>query len=283
MIRTAAKSIWNYMEITRPHNLAVAGLTVLAGCLAAGGGTWPVLLPACVVAVLVAAAGNVINDCFDVRIDRVNKPHRPIPSGRLSVVECQRYYLVLTLMALAVSVIAGPVMLVVCMLWTGLLFLYSARLKTRLLWGNLLVSGVCASGFLVGAALVDNLRAGAIPAALAFCFLMGREIVKDVEDLPGDRAVGARTLAENLGAARALMVALVFFALFALLAPWPYWTQLCNRNYLLVMLLGALPLLAWASWSMMRDHSSRNLVRVSWILKVDMFVGVLGFYFGLAR
>ena len=49
------------------------------------------------------------------------------------------------------------------------------------------------------------------------------------------------------------------------------------------MMLGALPLLAWASGSMMRDHSSRNLVRVSWILKVDMFVGVLGFWFGLVR
>jgi geranylgeranylglycerol-phosphate geranylgeranyltransferase len=189
----------------------------------------------------------------------------------------------LTVTALVVAALAGPLMLLVGVLWTVLLFVYSAKLKTRLLWGNLLVSSVCASGFLVGAALAGSLRAGFIPAALAFCFLMGREIVKDVEDLPGDRAVGAHTLAENLGAPRALAVALLFFVMFALLAPWPYWTQLCNRNYLVVMLLGALPLLAWASWSMMRDHSSRNLLRVSWILKVDMFVGVLGFWFGLAR
>jgi len=65
--------------------------------------------------------------------------------------------------------------------------------------------------------------------------------------------------------------------------PWPYWAQLCNRRYLLIMLACALPLLAWASWLMMRDSSPRTLVRVSWILKIDMFVGVLGFWFGLVR
>jgi geranylgeranylglycerol-phosphate geranylgeranyltransferase len=275
--------LWNRFEITRPHNLAVAALTVLAGWVAAGGGDWKLLLPACLASILVAAAGNVINDCFDVRIDRINKPRRPLPSGRMTLPECRRYYAFLTALALVVAAAAGTFMLRIAVGWTLLLFLYSAFLKTRFLWGNLTVSFVCASGFPVGATLAGAPQAGILPAILSFFFLMGREIVKDVEDLRGDRAVGASTLAQHLGPRRALGVALLCFLLFAVLVPWPYWAEVCNRRYLLIMLACALPLLAWASWLMMHDSSPRNLVRVSWILKIDMFVGVLGFWLGLTR
>ena len=275
--------LWNRFEITRPHNLAVAALTVLAGYVAAGGVASTLLLPACVASLLVAAAGNVLNDCFDARIDRINKPRRPIPSGRMSMRECQRYYVFLTLLGFVAAAMAGSFMLRVAIVWSLLLFLYSAFLKTRFLWGNLTVSAVCASGFLAGAALAGEPRAGVLPAVLAFFFLMGREIVKDVEDLRGDGACGATTLALHLGPRRALGVALFCFLLFAVLVPWPYRAELCNRSYLLIMLACALPLLAWASWLMMRDNSPRTLWRVNWILKIDMFVGVVGFWFGLAR
>jgi len=283
MLHVTGTWLWNRFEITRPHNLAVAALTVVAGWVAAGGGQWLWILPASIASLLVAAAGNVINDCFDARIDSINKPRRPIPSGRMTLAECQRYYLFLTMLALAVAAMAGSLMVRVTLVWTLSLFLYSAFLKTRFLWGNLTVSLVCASGFPVGAALAGTPQAGILPAILAFFFLMGREIVKDVEDLRGDVAMGATTLAQHLGARRALGVALLCFLTFAALVPWPYWSQLCNQRYLLIMLACALPLLAWASWLMMRDSSPRNLMRVSWILKIDMFVGVLGFWFGLAR
>jgi geranylgeranylglycerol-phosphate geranylgeranyltransferase len=283
MLRLAGIWLWNHVEITRPHNLVVAALTVLAGWWATGSGVALPLVAACLASVLVAAAGNVVNDCFDAAIDRINKPQRPIPSGRMTVRESRTYAAALALLALACAALAGPLMVTVTLAWSLALLLYSARLKTRFLWGNLTVSLVCASGFPVGAALAGDVRPGLLPAVLAFCFLMGREIVKDVEDLRGDGAAGATTLARRLGASRALQVALLFFLAFALLLPWPYWTAQVNARYLMIMLAGALPLLGWASWSMLRDSSPRNLVRVSWILKIDMFVGVLGFWFGLVR
>ena len=284
MMRRTARFLWNRFEITRPHNLAVAALTILAGWAAAGGGSpQRAVLCAVIAGTLVAAAGNVVNDMFDADIDRINKPRRPIPSGRITPAESRRYYALLTAAALVAGGFAGAAVLAVVAVWSAALYVYSAVLKSRFLLGNLTVAGVCSSGFVVGAGLGGNARAGLLPALLAFLLLMGREIVKDVEDLPGDRAHGATTLARRLGERRALRVALGFFVLFALLAPWPYWLRVCGSSYLWTTACGVLPLLVIACLLMLRDTSPSNLVRVSWILKIDMFVGVLGFYLGQVR
>lgn len=282
MVRRTAFFLWNRIEITRPHNLAVAAATMLVGWTLAGGGAPDARLALALVAgTLVAAAGNVINDYFDADIDRINKPRRPIPSGRMTRAGSQHYYIVLCLLALGFAALAGRVVWAFVAVWTGCLYLYSAALKTRFLLGNLMVSAVSSSGFALGAWLGGRVEAALVPMLLTFPFLMGREIVKDVEDLPGDRACGARTLARRLGERRALAVALVFFLLFVALVPWPYMLRIYGRDYLLVYALGVVPLLGIASLLMFRDASPRNLLRVSWILKLDMFLGVLGFYLGL--
>jgi geranylgeranylglycerol-phosphate geranylgeranyltransferase len=275
---------WDRFEMTRPHNLAIAGLTVVVGWSVAGGGSWrPRLLLAAAAGTLVAAAGNVINDYFDADIDRINKPRRPIPSGRLTRRESLRYYAALSGLALLVAAGSGVAALLATLVWTLCLYAYSAVLKTRLLLGNLMVAAVSSSGFALGAWLAGRPAASLVPAVLGFLFIMGREIVKDVEDLPGDGACGARTLARELGARRALAVALGFFLAFALLVPWPYQLQIYGRRYLLTYALGVVPLLGVAVWLMWRDTSPSNLLRVNWILKLDMLLGVLGFYFGAGR
>jgi geranylgeranylglycerol-phosphate geranylgeranyltransferase len=284
MLPRAAAFLWNRLEITRPHNLAVAALTILVGWAVAGGGSpTPALVLAIVMGTLVTAAGNVVNDYFDADIDRINKPRRPIPSGRLTRRGSWRYYWLLTVLVFAVAAPAGRGVVAFAVAWTFCLYAYSAWLKTRLLLGNLMVSAVCASGFALGAWLAGDAKAALVPAALAFLFVMGREIVKDVEDARGDGAGGATTLALQLGARRALVVALAFFALFVALVPWPYHLRMYGRSYLLTYAFGVVPLLGVAAWLMLRDSSPANLLRVGWILKVDMLLGVIGFWLGHAR
>ena len=284
MTRRAFAFLWNRIEITRPHNLAVSALVILAGWAAAGGGppgwtcAWAMLAGA-----LVAAAGNVLNDYFDAEIDSINKPRRPIPSGRMTRGESHRYALSLAAASIVAAALAGAPMLVVVGIWHAILYAYNARLKARFLLGNIAVAVVCSSGFFAGAWLAGKPSLAWVPAGLAFLLLMGREIVKDVEDLAGDRACGATTLARRLGARRALAVALGFFVLFVALGPSPYWLRIVGPGYLLVFFGAMLPLLVCATLLMFRDSSPHNLVRVSWILKIDMFLGVLGFYFGRAH
>jgi len=280
----AAAFLWNRLEITRPHNLAVAALTILVGWVVAGGGSpTTALVVAVAMGTLVTAAGNVVNDYFDAEIDRINKPRRPIPSGRLTRRASWRYYWLLSAIAAAVALAGGAGVAACAVIWTACLYAYSAWLKTRLLLGNLMVSAVSASGFVLGAWLAGDVRAAFVPALLGFLFVMGREIVKDVEDARGDGAHGASTLALQLGARRALVVALAFFAVFVALVPWPYHLHLYDRNYLLTYVCGVIPLLLVAALLMLRDSSPGNLLRVGWILKIDMLLGVLGFWLGHGR
>ncbi len=96
MLRRTVLFLWNRVEITRPHNLAVAALAILAGWACAGGRGLPLdLLLGLGAGTLVTAAGNVVNDYFDADIDRINKPRRPIPSGRMTPRESRRYYVAL--------------------------------------------------------------------------------------------------------------------------------------------------------------------------------------------
>ena len=284
MMRRSLRFLWNRFEITRPHNLLVAGLSILVGWTLAGAGPPGLAVALAVLAgTLVTAAGNVVNDYFDCEIDRINKPRRPIPSGRITRRESYRFAWLLALAALVAVAFSGWAAFLAVALWWLCLYVYSAHLKTRLLLGNLMVSAVSSSGFVLGAWMGGWTSAALAPTLLTFLFVMGREIVKDVEDLPGDHACGARTLPDRLGERRALAIALGFFVLFAALVPWPYHLQIFGRPYLWTYLLGVVPLLGVAVLLMLRDASPANLWRVSWILKLDMLLGVLGFWLGRAR
>lgn len=76
-------SLAGLFTITRPLNAVTAGLAAIVACLIATDTIIPEALLLFAVVTLVTAAGNVINDYFDVEIDRVNRPDRPIPSGQV--------------------------------------------------------------------------------------------------------------------------------------------------------------------------------------------------------
>ena len=81
------KKIVGIIKIIRPSNVLISGLTISVAVLIFGGEGFDILrlaLMAGIVGVLIDAGANVINDFFDVEIDRINKPHRPIPSGLVS-------------------------------------------------------------------------------------------------------------------------------------------------------------------------------------------------------
>lgn len=231
-------------------------------------------------AALVTAAGNVINDYFDLEIDRINKPRRPLPSGRLSRDEARILYILLLLALVPIAWRMPPFARMFVALWVAALHLYGSILKREVLIGNLLVSLVCSSGFVLGGWLAGRPQEGLVPAVLAFFFLMGREIVKDAEDLEGDRKVGARTLSAKYGPERSLFLAVICFGLLIVLVPVPYITHQYGIGYLLVFAFGVVPALLYSTWLIARMRSRKVLNRVSWILKFNMFVGILAFYLG---
>jgi geranylgeranylglycerol-phosphate geranylgeranyltransferase len=140
--------------------------------------------------------------------------------------------------------------------------------------GNILVSAVAGSGFLLGAYAGGNVMTGATPAAFAFFFVMGREIVKDTDDIEGDRQCRARTFPIVSGRRAA---ALAIFLALCISIPAPAFVGMYGMAYALIMLLSVVPILLISIGIILKG---RSLGVVSTLLKIGMFFGCIAFYFG---
>ncbi|NMB78739.1 MAG: UbiA family prenyltransferase, partial [Methanomicrobiales archaeon] len=85
------------IRITRPVNSFAAGIAAIVAYYIASGMIIPEVLLLLAIVFLVTAAGNVINDYFDVEIDRVNRPDRPIPSGLVTLSAARAFAVILFL------------------------------------------------------------------------------------------------------------------------------------------------------------------------------------------
>lgn len=272
----------SYLELARPLNVFIAAVSVLVGGLVSGPlGAGQRILLACLAAGLITAGANAINDVFDVQVDAVNKPHRPLPSGRLRRSQAATFSAVLFGIGLFLSLFLGPEGLSIALVATLLLVLYSAWLKGVLFLGNLTVALVSALAFIFGGLAARGPGAAFVPAGFAFLFHLGREILKDAQDEGGDRLAGARTLPTVVGVPRALLWASLFFCLLILATPVPFLVGHYSLAYLIIVMLGVDLPLVYVMASSHRDRSPGNLGRLSLVLKWDMWVGLVAILVGV--
>ncbi len=270
--------LFNLMLVVRPHNVAAAVFSSAVGWYLAGSGPRPYILLAGIATA--AAAGYTINDICDLDIDTINRPARPLPSGALSAVTVRAFYGVLLAVLIVLLLRIPRVQAAWIAAWAVLLHLYSLRFKRMYLVGNLLVSAVSASGFLLGALSGGDISRGVAPACFTFLFMLGRELVKDCEDIKGDLACGARTVPIVSGTGAACTAATVLFILLALGFPLPYVFGMYGKGYGIVILLTVVPILAVSA---LLTYRRRKPGLVSILLKSGMFFGILAFLFGGKR
>ncbi|MBI4720288.1 MAG: geranylgeranylglycerol-phosphate geranylgeranyltransferase [Chitinivibrionia bacterium] len=253
---------------------------IASGYLLAGGAPFSGAVSPMIFTGLAAGCGNMINDYFDADIDRINKPRRPIPSGRLSPPAALFLYGAGTAAVTAAALYAlAPRMAAFVLAWEVLLFIYARFLKRTGLPGNVLVACVASSAFVAGALIAGDPVRAAFPVLFAFLFIMGRELVKDAEDLEGDRSAGAKTIAVVFGLDRTLCGASAFLLACACIAPIPCLAGAFGKPYGLVMELAVVPGLLAASALILGKPTRPLLTAVSWILKGEMFLGILAMGF----
>jgi len=210
----------------------------------------------------------------------VSHPERPIPSGGIHPETADWYarwalLAAMGLLLLALRAGAPPLAMLPCFLgaW-GALGGYSPGLK-RLGLGNLAVALVAGLPLFFGAAAVNRPREGLVPWAIAGWIHVVRELVKDIEDLPGDQAVRRRTLPILIGRAGAAKVAaaiaLAFVPVSLLL---PYRAQY-GGAYFAVALVAQLAVLVAAARLVVG-----RIERVSALLKGAMVVGLIALVAG---
>jgi len=267
-----------FFSIIRPANAVVAGLAAIVAYLIATGTIVSGVLLLMVVVILVTAAGNVINDYYDAEIDRINRPDRPIPSGAVSQNAALVYAVVLFVLGILASIAITPLCLAIAAFNSLLLVLYAARLKSTPFFGNAAVSYLSASIFLFGGAFAGWTGfVHMLPvAAITFLAMLSREILKDAEDMEGDRAGGADTLPLRIGVKKSALLAFVFAiaAVAASAVPYAWW----GPWYLLGIAIVDLAILAAAARALpCSDPASLKATGSTGLLKYGMFASLVIF------
>lgn len=206
-----------YFEILRPVNGIMASIAVVLGAVIGGAAGVEILLAA-ISAFLISGAGMVINDYYDVKIDKVNRPARPLPSGRISMRAVAIYAGVLFGLGVGLSLFFNIAVIALAVGNSVLEILYAWRIKRLPLLGNVLVSWLVGSTYIYGALLTGQLFGASILAGVAFFANMAREVYKTATDYEGDRKGGARTVAVVLGSDRAKRLGDSFAILASLLS-----------------------------------------------------------------
>ena len=267
---TAAKA---GVEIARPGNAVVGGVAALVGGYLGGSLGFAVGIAAAAT-VFGTGAGNAVNDYYDADIDAVNNPERPIPSGRLSRRGAALLALSFFVAALVLTVVFLPPLAIgIGVVNLVLLVGYSSHLKRMPLIGNVVVAYLTGSAFLFGGAAVEGVEFTVILFALAALANLGREIVKDVEDIEGDAEEGARTLPVVWGERRALTVASVAVAVGVVLSPLPYFFfDEFGVEYLISVGAADIVFLEGTRRSWKSPSSGQNLLKIAMVVALVAFV-----------
>ena len=278
------KTLIAYVELARPLNGIIAFISAWLGGMFASQGNMENLINIRLLLVSISAltllsAGNAINDYCDYDIDRINRPRRPLPSGRIRRTNALIFAIVLTAIGIWLGTLinrnATGIALLVCVA----LACYAFWLKRTPFVGNLVVSGLTGLTFIAGGVAIDSVHGTLVPAIFAFLFTTAREIVKDLEDTEGDLKNNAKTIA-TLNPRIAVRTAIGFMTSVILFSPIPYLFGWYSWHYLIVVLIGVDVVLLGLAIRLYQDASRESCASIQRWMKWDIFVGLGAIYLG---
>lgn len=272
----------HFFELMRPLNSFMAALAVLIGAYIVAGtdvlGSSYLYL-AIIATFLISGGGMAINDYFDRGIDTLSKPHRPIPSGRISVNAALIFSLVLFAVGVYISLFINIYCFILALINSILLIAYSYHFKKVTVLGHVIVSYLVASSFLFGGIVVyqlGNLLGLFILFMLAFFANMSREIIKTIEDMRADRFGKVKSIPIVYGEKTARKVASVLLAIAVILAPLPYLLKVLDEVYLLVVSIGVVLFIFSIIWNERETPPDR----IHRLMKYGMLISLLAFLLG---
>jgi 4-hydroxybenzoate polyprenyltransferase len=228
--------------------------------------------------VMIAAAGYIINDYYDVKIDLVNKPERVVIGKGITRRYAILLHSMLSIFGIALGFLIGWRIAAINFAAVFLLWWYSNDLKRHPLIGNVVVALMTA----IAVMMVDGLyETGSllivIYAVFAFFMTLIREVIKDMEDLKGDHTFGCRTLPIVWGFRKTKILVygiLAVFSVVVLLLNF-YFTRL-PEYYFLVFLA---PLIIVLVIRLVRADTKKDFAWLSTFCKIIMILGILSLGF----
>lgn len=274
-----------YVEIIRPGNVIMAIIAVILVAILEKSIDMSIILS--MLAVFFAmSGGNVINDYFDYKIDLINKPQRPIPSGRISPKTAKNYayflFIIAAIIGVIISYLANTWIPCAIVLFADIvLYLYAYKLKSTPLIGNLTVGFMTGLCFIFAGYTFNNqliIYESYLLAFFALIMTTAREITKDIEDIEGDKSEGAKTFPILYGTKISAILAISLIIIDCALCPLLYIYHIFNMNYLIIVSLAVIIFIYGAI--LLRNQDSKTANTVSKYLKIGMLIAFVAFAVG---
>ena len=252
--RTAIRA---FVDLARPFTLVAPALGFVSGGATAIGahprepwsaGLIVAPLIGSIMAAVLNAGNNALNQIYDLDIDRVNKPRRPLPSGRLSIRDVWVFTAITYVVALVLAWLVAPLgnhecfwLVAIAVVCTLIYSVPPLRTKRLGIWANVTIA--IPRGVLLKVAGWSSVKtiAGIEPwyiGAIFGLFLLGATTTKDFADMEGDRRGGCRTLPIQYGVSRAAWMISPSFVVPFLMIPVGAWIHVLTGNFWLLQILG---------------------------------------------
>ncbi|MFX1236358.1 MAG: geranylgeranylglycerol-phosphate geranylgeranyltransferase [Promethearchaeota archaeon] len=283
--------IKDIIEIMRPINDVMGSFTVIIGILNTRTSvSAPIIITNIILGVLVyffiAGSGMVINDIYDLSIDQINRPNRPIPSGRISLKQAKILFIATLAIGIVIAILnsvinsLGFLNVIIAAIFGFIGWIYAKWGKKSGFPGNIIVSVSFTIGLVYGAVL----NGWNVPVYIIYFFLtsffllLAREIIKGCEDVEGDEKEGVKTLALTVGLKKAMIVSetcqilsIIFFIL-------PTFTSIINPLlFLITMCFGLIVVFCAFVLSLLSKLKKEEFGRISLLLKIGALLGLVAF------
>jgi geranylgeranylglycerol-phosphate geranylgeranyltransferase len=279
------------IEILRPINDLMGGLTVIIGILNTRIGIdLPILIFNIIFGVLtyffIAGAAMVINDYYDVEIDKINRPERPIPRGSITLNQAKILWITTILIGIILATIhsllfnIGYLNIIIAVFMAFIGWLYAAWGKKSGFIGNIIVGISFSIGLIYGAVLNSLI----IPSFIFFFFfasffgLVSREIIKGCEDIEGDKNQGVKTLAIRVGIKKSTNFSLIISILGIIFTILPIFDNIKNKILYLISIVFLLIIVFYTITLMIRKNlEQKDFKKISLLLKIGGLPLLVGF------
>lgn len=271
-----------YVKLIRPLNCTMGGLGVFIAVLIGIGLNvlqfWFEVIIAVITVFIFMAGANALNDYFDRNVDKINHPERPIPSRKISAGSALNFSIAALIASVVLSFLLSMTSVLIVISAAMLIVLYEIRYKHKGLIGNMIISLLVGLIFIFGGSVVSEYQLNIILAVMAVFANLGREIVKDIEDMEGDR--DRFTLPKKIGIGPAGYTASIMIILAVVISPLPYFLELIpwvnlgagvGFHYLIIVL--------FADVVFMNSiiYTKNNPKRSSALLKLGMLIALVAF------
>jgi len=280
MFRKKARAI---VQVFRPELPFAAGICVILGEIIALGHfpSWQGLTLGFLCGFFISGSAIVLNDYFDLEVDKVNAPSRPLPSGTISSSEAVLLAIVAALIGLVASLAISLSAFLLCAVFWVIGFLYNWKFKESGLVGNLMVSSSVAITFILGGMAVGEPWNKIVWcfALIGFIIDLGEEIAGDAMDIEGDKRRGSKSIAIQKGRSFALTISGILFGLVVLVSLVPVIFGWLGVSYLLMILIMD-TLIVIFTIRLVRSRTSEEGVRAMRGIYLGALVGMLAFIAG---